>query len=98
MATQNDKLDFAQPSNQLSAIAEAERAKLFPKNDFSPKSESYSTVHPDAVADGDEIGRGTGTFLDVYNENAGTSTDVFERKDEIKINKYNSKQPYSVEQ
>jgi len=44
------------------------------------------------------IGRGTGTFLDVYNENAGTSTDVFERKDEIKINKYNSKQPYSVEQ
>lgn len=98
MATQNDKLDFAQPSNQLSAIAEAERAKLFPKNDFSPKSERYSTVHPDAVADGDEIGRGTGTFLDVYNENAGTSTDVFERKDEIKINKYNSKQPYSVEQ
>jgi hypothetical protein len=43
-------------------------------------------------------GRGTGTFLDVYNEKAGTSTDVFERIDDIKINKYNSKQPYSVEQ
>jgi len=98
MATQNDRLDFAQPSNQLSAIAEAERAKLFPKNDFSPKSDKYSTVHPDALADGDEIGRGTGTFLDVYNENVGTSTDVFERKDEIKINKYNSSQPYTVEQ
>ena len=27
----------------------------------------YSSVHPDADADGDEIGRGTGTFLDVYN-------------------------------
>ena len=98
MATQNDKLDFVQPDNQLSAIAEAERAKLFPKNDFSPKSDKYSPVHPDAVADGDEIGRGTGTFLDVYNQNAGTSTDVFERKDDIKINKYNSSQPYSVEQ
>ena len=63
MATQNDRLDFAQPSNQLSAIAEAERAKLFPKNDFSPKSDKYSTVHPDALSDGDELGRGTGTFL-----------------------------------
>ena len=98
MATQNDKLDCVQPNNQLSAIAEAERAKLFPKNDFSPKSDKYSPVHPDAVADGDEIGRGTGTFLDVYNEKAGTSTDVFERIDDIKINKYNSKQPYSVEE
>ena len=97
MATQNDKLDFYQPNNQLSAIAEAERGKLFPKNDFSPKSEKYSSVHPDAVADGDNIGRGTGKFLDVYNQEAGTSTDVFERKDDIKINKYNSSQPYSVE-
>jgi hypothetical protein len=81
----------------LSAIAEAERGKLFPKNDFSPRSEKYSQVHPDAVADGDEIGRGTGSFLDVYNQNAGTSTDVFERKDDIKINKYNSGKPYTVE-
>ena len=97
MAEQNDKLDFEQPSNKLSEIAEAERAKLFPKNDFSPRSDKYSVVHPDAVADGDDIGRGTGTFLDIYNNDAGTSTDVFERKDDIKINMYNSKQPYTVE-
>jgi hypothetical protein len=97
MATQNDKLDFYQPNNQLSAIAEAERGKLFPKNDFSPRSDKYSPVHPDAVADGDEIGRGTGAFLDIYNQGAGTSTDVFERKDDIKINKYNSSKPYTVE-
>ena len=97
MATQNDRLDFEQPKNQLSSIAEAERSKLFPKNDFSPRSDRYSPVHPDAVSDGDEIGRGTGTFLDVYNENAGTSTDVFERKDELKINRYISSQPYTVE-
>jgi len=97
MAEQVDKIDFYQPNNNLSAIAEAERGKLFPKNDFSPKSDKYSSVHPDANADGDEIGRGTGTFLDIYNEGAGTSTDIFERKDDIKINKYNSSKPYTVE-
>ena len=97
MAEQVDKMDFYQPNNNLSAIAEAERGKLFPKNDFSPKSEKYSSVHPDANADGDEIGRGTGAFLDVFNEAAGTSTDIFERKDDIKINKYNSSKPYTVE-
>jgi hypothetical protein len=94
MATQNDRLVFDQPNNQLSAIAEAERAKLFPKNDFSPKSQSYSSVHPDALADGDEIGRGTGSFLDIYNTNAGTKTDIVERVEDIKINKYNSNNPY----
>jgi hypothetical protein len=97
MAKQNDRLNFDQPENQLSAIAEAERAKLFPKNDFSPKSDKYSSVHPDAVADGDEIGRGTGKFLDIYNENAGTSQDIVERKEDIKINKYNPNSPYKVE-
>jgi hypothetical protein len=94
MATQNDKLQFDQPSNKLSEIAEVERGKLFPKNDFSPKSESYSPQHPDALADGDNIGRGTANFLDVYNENAGTSTDIQERVSEIKINKFNSNKTY----
>lgn len=97
MAEQIDKMDFYQPNNNLSAIAEAERGKLFPKNDFSPKSDKYSSVHPDAIADGDDIGRGTGTFLDIYNQGVGTSTDIFERKDDIKINKYNSSKPYTVE-
>lgn len=94
MATQNDKLQFDQPANRLSDIAEAERGKLFPKNDFSPKSDSYSPQHPDAMADGDELGRGTSKFLDVYNENAGTSTDIQERIGDIKINKFNSKNTY----
>jgi hypothetical protein len=94
MATQNDKLQFDQPDNNLSSIAEAERAKLFPKNDYSPKSQSYSAQHPDALADGDELGRGTAVFLDIYNQNAGTSTDVMERKDDIKINKYNYNKTY----
>ena len=54
----------------------------------------YSSVNRDAVADGDSMGRGTGAFLDVYNVNAGTSDDIFERKNEIKINKYNSSKTY----
>ena len=76
MATQNDKLDFAQPANALTEIAER--------------------VHPNALADGDDEGRGTGKFLDIHNFGAGTSTDINERTDDIKINKYNDKNPYSV--
>lgn len=94
MATQNDKLQFDQPDNNLSAIAEAERGKLLPKNDYSSQSESYSPQHPDALADGDELGRGTAKFLDVYNTNAGTSTDIQERIGDIKINKFNSSNTY----
>jgi hypothetical protein len=80
--------------NALTAIAEMERAKLIPKNDFNSVGNEYSSVNRDAVADGDSMGRGTGAFLDVYNVNAGTSTDIVERKNEIKINKFNSSNTY----
>ena len=90
---QKEPVDLSQPINKLSAYADVERAKLIPKNDYTFKNE-YSAVNPDAIADGDELGRGTGVFLDVYNPTAGTSTDVAERKNEIKINKFNSNKPY----
>lgn len=80
--------------NALTAIADAERAKLIPKNDFNAVGNEYSSVNRDAVADGDSMGRGTGAFLDVYNVNAGTIDDVVERKNEIKINKFNSSKTY----
>ena len=80
--------------NALTAIADAERAKLIPKNDYNAVGNEYSAVNRDAVADGDSMGRGPGTFLDVYNVNAGTIDDVVERKNEIKINKYNSSKTY----
>jgi hypothetical protein len=80
--------------NQLTAIAELERAKLIPKNDYNSAGNQYSAVNPDALADGDRLGRGTGVFLDVYNSAAGTIDDVVERKNEIKINKYNSQNQY----
>ena len=80
--------------NNLSAIAEMERAKLIPKNDYNAVGNEYSSVNKDAVADGDNKGRGTGVFLDVYNTAAGTTTDVVERKNEIKINKFSSSNTY----
>lgn len=80
--------------NALTAIADQERAKLIPKNDYNQAGNEYSSVNRDAVADGDSMGRGTGAFLDVYNVNAGTIDDVMERKNEVKINKFNSSKTY----
>lgn len=80
--------------NQLTSIADAERKKLITKNDYIQTADEYGVTNPDALADGDEMGRGTGVFLDVYNDTAGTSIDVFERKNEIKINKYDKFKTY----
>ena len=80
--------------NALTAIADAERAKLIPKNDYNAVGNEYSSVNRDAVADGDSMGRGTGVFLDVYNEGAGTREDILERRTEIRVNKYNSSNKY----
>ena len=88
-------LDFSQNiPNALTAVADIERAKLIPKNDFNAVGNPYSSVNRDAVADGDSMGRGTGSYLDVYNVNAGTIDDIVERKNGIKINKFNSNKPY----
>ena len=88
-------LDLTQTEkNTLSSIAEQERQKLIPKNDYKQTVSEYSSTNPDALADGDSKGRGTGVFLDVYNNEVGTKEDVFERKNEIKINKYNSSKTY----
>jgi hypothetical protein len=93
MATQNDKLNFSQPDNEMSRIAEEQRKRLIPRNDFKP-TDPYSTVHPDAIADGDVNGKGTGGFFDVYNDKAGSSADRAERKDDLKINKFSPNNPY----
>lgn len=80
--------------NAMTIAADIERAKLIPRNDFNAIGNEYSVVNRDAIADGDSMGRGTGIFLDVYNEKGGTIDDVFERKNEIKINKFNSSKTY----
>jgi hypothetical protein len=93
--SQQINLDLSQNiPNNLTAIADAERAKLIPKNNYNSVGNEYSSVNKDAIADGDALGRGTGVYLDVYNQGAGTITDVTERKNEIKINKFNSSKTY----
>jgi len=92
----NEPLNFEQPNNSLSQIAEAERKKLLPKNDFKKTANEYSTVNPDALADGDTQGKGTGGDLDVYNEGAGAIQDILERKAGIVINAYKSNAPYTT--
>ena len=76
-------------TNQLTAIADAERKRLITRNDFIRDADEYGVTNSQALADGDDMGRGTGVFLDVYNDRTGTSVDIFERKDDIKINKFN---------
>lgn len=93
--TQQINIDLTQSEpNALTAIADQERAKLIPKNDYNKVGNEYSSTNKDALADGDSLGRGTGDYLDVYNANAGTIEDVMERKSEIKTNKFNSSKPY----
>lgn len=87
--------DFSQPKNQLSAYADAERAKLFPKNDYN-KTNEYSSVNPDALASGDEQGKGTGGDLDTTNFVAGSRTDNLERRNELKINPFSYQKPYTT--
>jgi len=88
-------VDLAQNEpNALTAIADVERAKLIPRNDYNQVGNPYSATNRDAMADGDAKGKGTGVFLDVYNVNAGDINDVVERKNEVKINQYNSSKTY----
>jgi len=81
-------------NNQLTALSDQQRASLIPRNDYNEIGNEYSAVNRDALADGDSKGRGTGVFLDVYNTAAGTIDDIVERKNEIKINKFNSSKTY----
>jgi hypothetical protein len=87
-----EPLDFSQPENKMSLYAEAERKKLLPKNDYK-ETNRYSSVNPDAISDGDVLGKGTGNFLDTTN--GGSSTDVAERVAETKFNKYKPENPYT---
>lgn len=88
-----EPLNFSQPDNELSQIAVQQRSKLLPKNDYKDTNE-YSSTNPDAIADGDELGKGTGVFLDTIN--GGSSIDSLERKNVIKVNEYQINKPYTT--
>jgi hypothetical protein len=90
---QTERIDFSQPANDLTAIADLQRKSLLVKNDYKTVN-PYSSVNPDALSDGDESGKGTGIFLDVIN--GGSSIDIVERKNEIKQNEYQPNKPYTT--
>ena len=81
-------------NNRLTVIDDVERNKNIVKNDYNEAGNQYSDTNPDALADGDTLGRGTGIFLDIFNDTAGTSVDIFERKNNIKFNPYNADKTY----
>ena len=90
---ETERLDFGQPANDLTAIADIQRKSLIVKNDYKTVN-PYSSVNPDAISDGDESGKGTGIFLDTFN--GGSSIDIVERKNEIKQNEYQPNKPYTT--
>jgi hypothetical protein len=90
---QSERLDFSQPMNELGMVGEEQRKRLIPKNDYKPTN-AYSATNKDAISDGDEQGKGTGVFLDTAN--GGSSIDVLERINEIKINEYQKNKPYTT--
>jgi len=88
-----ERLNYNQPENEMSSIADEQRKRLFPKNDYK-ETNKYYAVNKDAVSDGDEFGKGTGVFLDT--SNGGSSIDNVERINEIKINEYQKEKPYTT--
>lgn len=93
--SQLDPISLSQPDNNLSKIAERERAKLLPKNDYKTQNE-YRATNPDALATGDEKGKGTGAFLDIHNRNAGDRYDLSVRRDNLVVNPYQFNRPYTT--
>ena len=93
---QTERLDFSQPMNELGMVGEEQRKRLIPKNDYKQKAFEYSSVNPNAIADGDTQGKGTGGDLDVYNQNAGAIQDILERKAETVVNEFQPNKPYTT--
>ena len=80
-------------ATQLEIIAEKERQSLLTRNSYLEKN-GYGVTHHNALSDGDEKGKGTGSFLDTTN--GGSSIDNIERINEIKINEYQKDKPYTT--
>jgi hypothetical protein len=88
-----EPLDFSQPQNKLSEVAEQIRKQQIARNDYQ-LDKQYGSNSPDAISDGDLQGKGTGVFLDT--SAGGNVVDISERKNEIKINRYQADKPYQI--
>lgn len=87
----------SKPGEALTQQAELARKTNLVKNTYKNKdSEGYSASHPNAIADGDDFGKGA-------NVEAGSKADIFGngqantgRVNNLKINTYNKSNEYSA--
>lgn len=86
-----EPLDFNQPQNKLTEVAEQIRKQQLARNDYSLQNQ-FGSTNPDAMSDGDDFGKGTGSFLDT--SKGGSSVDILERNNNIKVNPYSFDKPY----
>jgi len=93
-----------QPGEQLTNLSAKFREQNLVKNPYPiTDGEEYSPNHPNALADGDDKGRGTGIFLNVNGEDIGTRTDIMGngevntgRINNLKTNLYSKDKTYSA--
>jgi len=92
-----------QPGEALTNMSDKYRKLLLVKNTYPVSdSDGYSPNHPNAMSDGDDKGRGSAIYLDVYGQDIGTRTDIMGngeintgRLNNLKTNLYSRDNTYS---
>ena len=96
--------DFNQtkPGEGLTNSSEKLRTQMLTKNIYSVGDDGYSANHVNALADGDNKGKGSAIYLDVYGENIGSTEDIMGngeantgRINNLKTNLYGKDSEYS---
>ena len=91
------------PGEKLTELGAKFRKQNLVKNTYPVSdSDGYSPNHPNAMADGDDKGRGSAIYLDVYGEDIGTRADIMGngevntgRINNLKTNQYSKQNEYS---
>ena len=75
--------------SKVKAIAATLRPTMLGYNSYS-EAAPYGPSHPNALSDGDKIGRGD------FNGRIGTVDDISARSRQLAMNKYSEANPYEV--
>lgn len=73
--------------SRLEEISKTYREQAIARNDHN-KNDQYSSTHPDALSDGDEMGKGE------KNGSIGSKTDIEQRQLQKARNKFSANNPY----
>tara|TARA_Y100000034_G_C6531925_1_gene229236 strand:+ start:33 stop:371 length:339 start_codon:yes stop_codon:yes gene_type:complete len=96
--------DFNQtkPGEGLTNSSEKYRNQMLTKNIYSEGDAGYSANHVNALADGDNKGKGNGKYLDVFSNEIGSKEDIMGtgevntgRNNNLKVNHYGKDNEYS---